>query len=90
MCPLGFFLLNYVAAFITWYKLEKKKTSTIFFPLFNLYPIYGTVVTCSLLMPLLILFRCIKGNSEDYRESFTSPKNQEKTFCHNWIERSFP
>ena len=39
---LGFFLLNYMAAFITWYKLEKNKISTFAFPILNLYPIYGT------------------------------------------------
>ena len=42
MYPSGFFLLNYMAAFITWYKLEKNKISTFAFPIFNLYPIYGT------------------------------------------------
>ena len=38
---LGFFLLNYMAAFITWYKLEKNKIFTFAFPILNLYPIYG-------------------------------------------------
>ena len=41
MYPLGFFLLNYMAAFITWYKLEKNKIFTFAFPILNLYPIYG-------------------------------------------------
>ena len=52
--PLGFFLLNYVAAFTTWYKLEKNKISTIIFPIFNIYPIYGTV--CSLFSSLYSIF----------------------------------
>ena len=34
-------LLNYIASFITWYRMEKNKTWTFFLPLLNVYPIFG-------------------------------------------------
>ena len=35
------FLLNYIASFLAWYRLEKKKLLTLVFPIFNLYSIFG-------------------------------------------------
>ena len=35
------FLLSYIASFLAWYRLEKKKLLTLAFPILNLYPIFG-------------------------------------------------
>ena len=35
------FLLNYIASFLAWNRLEKNKLLTVVFPIFNLYSIFG-------------------------------------------------
>ena len=35
------FLLNYIASFLAWYRLERNKLLTVVFPIFNLYSIFG-------------------------------------------------
>ena len=52
------FLLNYVASFVTWYRMEKKKVWTFVLPLLNVYPIFGnTIFMFSHIFNICLLFR---------------------------------
>ena len=59
------FLLNYIASFLAWYRLEKNKLLTVVFPIFNLYSVFGWFSLINYNCHNMNSFRCTEGHEKN-------------------------